>query len=110
MYPIDATSAARERASWFWSGDIWRLILMLNKYRPDLSVNVIAARPTGLAIVQNLDPDSRVLAERQHEIFDEFLALDISVLDGRKDEMLNRFPNEWTSIARLIDTRGRAKI
>ena len=56
VYPIDATSAARERASWFWSGDIWRLILMLNKYRPDLSVNVIAARPTGLAIVQNLDP------------------------------------------------------
>ncbi|MGA9492020.1 MAG: class I SAM-dependent methyltransferase, partial [Mycobacterium sp.] len=86
VYPIDAMSAARERASWFWSGDIWRLILTLNKYRPDLSVNVIGARPTGLAMVQNLDPHSRVLAERQHEIVDEFLALDISVLDGRKDE------------------------
>ena len=109
VYPIDATSAARERASWFWSGDIWRLILTLNKYRPDLSVNVIAARPTGLAIVQNLDPHSRVLAERQREIIDEFLALDISVLDGRKDVMLNRFPNDWTSITRLIDTRGRTR-
>lgn len=109
VYPIDATSAARERASWFWSGDIWRLILMLNKYRPDLSVNVIAARPTGLAVVQNLEPHSRVLAERQREIIDEFLALDISVLDGRKAETLNRFPNDWTSIARLIDTRGRAR-
>jgi len=108
VYPIDAMSAARERASWFWSGDIWRLILILKKYRPDLSVNVIAARPTGLAIVQNLDPHSGVLAERQHEIIDEFLALDISALDGRKEEMLNRFPNDWTSIARLIDTRGRA--
>jgi hypothetical protein len=107
VYPIDATSAARERASWFWSGDIWRLILILKKYRPDLTVNVIGVRPTGLAIVQNLDPDSRVLAERQHEIIDEFLALDISVLDGRKDEMLSRFPNDWDSIARLIDTRGR---
>jgi len=31
VYPIDATSAARERASWFWSGDIWRLILILKK-------------------------------------------------------------------------------
>lgn len=108
VYPIDAMSAARERASWFWSGDIWRLILILNKYRPDLSVNVIAARPTGLAIVQNLDPHSCILAERQHEIIDEFLALDISALDGRRDEMLNRFPNDWTSIARLIETRGRA--
>ncbi|WP_445166435.1 class I SAM-dependent methyltransferase [Mycolicibacterium sp. Dal123E01] len=108
VYPIDDTSAARERASWFWSGDIWRLILTLKKYRPDLSVNVIAARPTGLAIIQNLNPESRVLEERQNEITDEFLATDISVLDGRKAEMLNRFPNEWASISRLIDTRGRA--
>jgi hypothetical protein len=107
VYPIDAISAARERASWFWSGDIWRLILTLKKYRPDLSVNVIAARPTGLAIIQNLDPHSRILSEHQNEIIGEFLAQDISVLDERKPEMLNRFPNEWNSIARLIDSRGR---
>jgi len=108
VYPIDAMSAARERASQFWSGDIWRLILILKKYRPDLTVNVIGARPTGLGIVQNLDPQSHVLADRQHEIIEEFLALDISELDGRKDQMLNRFPNDWASIARLIDTRAPA--
>ncbi len=108
VYPIDAMSAARERASQFWSGDIWRLILILKKYRPDLTVNVIGARPTGLGIVQNLDPHSTVLSQRLQEIIDESLALDISVLDGRKDEMLNRFPNDWASIARLIDTHGRA--
>ncbi|CNH20606.1 Uncharacterised protein [Mycobacterium tuberculosis] len=108
VYPIDAASAARERVTKFWSGDIWRLILILKKYRPDLAVNVIAARPTGLGIVQNLDPQSRVLDDRLDEIIEEFLAVDISVLDGRKDEMLNRFPNDWTSITRLIDTRGRA--
>jgi hypothetical protein len=99
-------SAARERASWFWSGDIWRLILALKKYRPDLTVNVIGARPTGLAIVQDLDPNSSVLAERQDEIIDEYLALDLSAIGGRKDEMLNRFPNDWASISRLIDSRG----
>lgn len=108
VYPIDAISASRERVSQFWSGDIWRLILILKKYRPDLAVNVIATRPTGLAIIQNPDPQSRVLAERQHEIIDEFLAIDITVLDGCKDQMLNRFPNDWPSIARLIDSRGRS--
>jgi hypothetical protein len=108
VYPIDAISAERERVSGFWSGDIWRLILLLKKYRPDLTVNTIGTRPTGLAIVQNLNPHSRVLAEREHEIIDEFLALDISVLDGRKREMLNYFPNDWESIARLIDARPRA--
>jgi len=108
VYPIDAMSASRERVSQFWSGDIWRLILILKKYRPDLAVDVIATRPTGLAIIQNLDPQSRVLAERQHDIIEEFLALDITVLDGRKDQMLNRFPNDWPSIARLIDSHGRS--
>jgi len=109
VYPIDATSAARDRASWFWSGDIWRLILTLKKYRPDLSVDVIGTRPTGLAVIRHLDPTSRVLEERQHEITEEFLAMDISVLDGRKEELLNRFPNDWDAIARLIDTRGRVE-
>ena len=108
VYPIDAISAARERASWFWSGDIWRLILILKKYRPDLIVNVIGTSPTGLGIVQNLDPNSRVLAEHLDEIVEEFLALDISALDGRKDEMLNRIPNDWPAIARLIGSRLKA--
>ncbi len=107
VYPIDAISAARERSSRFWSGDIWRLVLILKKYRPDVAVNVIAARPTGLAIVQNLDPNSRLLSERIDEVLDEFLALDISVLDGKQDRMLNRFPNDWPAIADLIDSHGR---
>jgi hypothetical protein len=58
--------------------------------------------------VQNLDPNSRVLAEHLDEIVEEFLALDISVLDGRKDEMLNRIPNDWPAIARLIGSRLKA--
>jgi len=85
------------------------LILILKKYRPDLTVNVIGTSPTtGLGIVQNLDPNSRVLAEHLDEIVEEFLALDISVLEGRKDEMLNWFPNDWPAIARLIDSRLKA--
>jgi hypothetical protein len=102
VYPIDAMSAARERASGFWSGDVWRMILLLKKYRPDLTVNTVGVRPTGLGVVRNLNPHSRVLRDRQHDIINEFLALDISVLDGRKKEMLNYLPNDWTSIAPLI--------
>ena len=108
VYPIDAMSAARERVSSFWSGDIWRLILILKKYRPDLTVHTIAARPTGLGIVQNLDPGSTVLRDRLGEIIQEFLAVNLTVLDGRKKEMLSTFPNDWPSIARLLDSKGRS--
>ena len=106
VYPVDAMSAARDRVSQFWSGDIWRLILILKKYRPDLAVNTIAAQPTGLGIVQNLDPDSVLLEQHSQQIIEEYLALDLAVLGDRKKEMLGLFPNDWTSIARLIDARG----
>jgi len=54
-YPVPRT-AERERRTTFWSGDIWRLILILRKYRPDLSVKVIGTAPTGLGVVRRLDP------------------------------------------------------
>ena len=62
-YPLDRQTADRERTTLFWSGDIWRLILLLKKYRPDLEINVIAAPPTGLGVIRNLDPASRVIAD-----------------------------------------------
>jgi hypothetical protein len=107
VYPVDAISASRERMSSFWSGDIWRLILLLKKYRPDLAVHTIGARPTGLGLVLNPDPESRLLEKSKREIIDEFLALDLSVLDGRKKAMLNYFPNDWAAISGLLDARNR---
>jgi len=57
-YPLSRHTAERERRTTFWSGDIWRLILILRKYRPDLSVKVIGTAPTGLGVVRDLDPGS----------------------------------------------------
>jgi hypothetical protein len=102
VYPLTRLSAERERQTLFWSGDIWRIILILRKYRPDLSVNVIATAPTGLGVVRGLDPGSRVLAERMEQIVPEFLALDYSVLDVDKAGMLSLAPNDWTGIKALL--------
>src|SRR3977135_1709349 len=60
-YPLSRHTAERERRTSFWSGDIWRLILLLRKYRPDLRVKVIGTAPTGLGVVRGLDPGSRGL-------------------------------------------------
>lgn len=103
VFPVDAISAARERRSSFWSGDIWRLILILKKYRPDLIVNTIGAKPTGVGIVQNLDPTSRILADRYEEIVAEFLAIELADIESRKKQLLNVVPNEWPAIVTLLD-------
>src|SRR2546422_11081111 len=64
------------------------VILILRKYRPDLSVKVIGTAPTGLGVVRGLDPGSSVLREKYDAIVAEFLALDYSVLDADKPGML----------------------
>jgi predicted O-methyltransferase YrrM len=101
-YPLNRLTARRERATRFWSGDIWRLVLALRKYRPDLSVHTIAAPPTGLAIVRGLDPDSNALRGRAGDIVEEFLAVDYGVLDADKPGLLNRFPNDPGKLEALL--------
>jgi hypothetical protein len=103
-YPLDRLTAERERRTVFWSGDCWRLILALKKYRPDLSISTVAAAPTGLALVRRLDPASRVLAERMEAIVAEFLALDYGVLDADKAGMLNLVPNDAARLGELLDS------
>jgi hypothetical protein len=103
--PLDAQSAQRERTTVFWSGDVWRMIVLLRKYRPDLSVHTIAAPPTGLGIILNLDPSSQTLAQNFDAIVAEGLALDYAALEGRKVQLLNLYPNSWRKIRELIDSR-----
>ena len=104
VYPLDRVTAERDRMRLFWSGDIWRLILLLKKYRPDLALQVIATPPTGLAVVRNLDPGSTLLLERHDALVREFLALDYEVLEEDMPGMLNLFPNDWAMIRSLLGT------
>ena len=106
-YPVDAESAGREPRSSRWSGDVWRLILLLKKYRPDLKIQTIATAPTGLAVIQNLDPASTFLLDNQTRLYEEFVALDYDYLHDDKPNKLNLFPNDWPLIEDMIKPRRR---
>ena len=107
-YPLDERTARREQVTGFWSGDIWRLLLLLRTHRPDLVVRTIATPPTGLGIVVNPDPASRVLPDRLDELIAEYLAKDFSVLAARKPEALGLIENRWPTIRALLDSRQRS--
>jgi hypothetical protein len=106
-YPLDEESAGREPRENSWSGDIWRLLVLLKKYRPDLHIHTIGTAPTGLAIIQNLNPASTFLLDNQGWLYQEFLSLDYSFLHEDKQTKLNLFPNDWSSIERLIPSRSQ---
>ncbi len=101
-YPLDAATAMRERMYDFWSGDVWKLVVCLKKYRPDLSIHTIGCAPTGLAVIRNLDPASALLPERLREICDEFIPMPFAAIESRKAELLNLFPNEWSKVRALL--------
>jgi hypothetical protein len=70
--PLDRATSSRTRATGFWTGDVWKIVPILARYRPDLDVFVIPTYPTGLGVVTRLDPRSRVLEERFDEILDAY--------------------------------------
>jgi len=105
VFPLDARTAARERETRFWSGDIWRLIVLLKKHRPDLAVYTLAAPPTGLGLITRLDPQSRTLAGQLPELIREGLSTEFRSIAERKAEALNLKAGDWPSVRRLIDER-----
>jgi len=102
--PLDEETAARERKTMFWSGDTWKIIPLLKKYRPDLKIFTIPAPPTGLTVVMGLDSESKVLAEKLDAIVDEYMTLDYSYLGDKKDEVLSVVYDDWASIQEQIST------
>ncbi len=104
-FPIDARSAERDQSTAFWSGDIWRLIVLLKKYRPDLAIHTLGAPPTGLGLIMHLDPASTLLRSRLPELIAEGMALDYSSISQRRPEALNLLPYDWPRVS-ICWTRG----
>jgi hypothetical protein len=68
-----------------WCGDVWKTVLILRQYRPDLRIESFDSALTGLVVVTNLDPKSQVLSERYVEAVESFAALEL------KDYGLRRY-------------------
>jgi len=76
ILPRDPEEAARERTTRVWAGDVYKIIRVLDRHRPDLTVLRIGTNPTGLLLVLGLDPDSSVLGDRYDEIAAELATPD----------------------------------
>ncbi len=96
--PLDGVTSARERSTNFWSGDIWKLILCLKKYRPDLAIVNVAAKPTGLGLVTNLDPTNRTLQAQYDQILEEFIPMTYDAIASEERQALNIIANDINPI------------
>jgi hypothetical protein len=72
VLPRSVDEAARQRHTHAWTGDVYSIIEVLARYRPELSVVPVGTRPTGLLLLIGLDPQNTVLADNYAAILAEF--------------------------------------
>lgn len=71
IFPNHPVQAERERRTRAWTGDVWRLVEVLRRHRPDLFLLPLDAAPSGLLLIAGLDPTNRVLWERYNYLVGE---------------------------------------
>ncbi|WP_460811157.1 class I SAM-dependent methyltransferase [Microlunatus endophyticus] len=72
MLPRSVDEAARVRHTNGWTGDVYSMLGVFAKYRPELSVITVDTRPTGLLMITGLDPANTVLRDHYDQILQEF--------------------------------------
>ena len=71
--PLDARTASRERRTRFWSGDVWKLIPCLVRFRPELTIGIVPTAPTGLAIITGFRSSAQPLQSDYNTMMSEFI-------------------------------------
>ncbi|SMH47943.1 class I SAM-dependent methyltransferase [Mesorhizobium australicum] len=89
----------------WWAGDVWKVLLALREFRPELTIVSVDAPPTGLVLVSNLSPTSTVLSDSYFEIVRKYIDMEIS------DIGLEKYFAEinMTPTAKLSDLSGISK-
>lgn len=76
IFPVHQDQAKRARCTRAWTGDVWKIIPILKKYRPDLNMMLLDIYPTGLLIISSLDNSTNTLDSKFAEILEAYLPLD----------------------------------
>ena len=87
MLPRSNEEAARGRFTNAWTGDVFKVSLVLDRLRPDLVVVPIDTEPTGLLLVAGVDPESAVLQAGYDASLAEYLTEDPQAVP---DDVLHR--------------------
>jgi tetratricopeptide (TPR) repeat protein len=104
--PLDEVTQRAERQRKFYTGDVWKTVLSLKHYRPDLDIFTIATPPSGLTIVTGLKPNTHALSENYDDAIAHFSGMPYSAIENRLDAALNIVSNDWHKVEASLEARG----
>ena len=87
MLPRNVPEAARDRETRAWTGDVYKVILTLREYRPDLVLIPVNTEPTGVLLVLAPDAKNTALTDNYDEIEKRYVVPDPQDVP---DEILTR--------------------
>ena len=91
--PLNHLMAARDwdkATTRHWTGDVWKLLPILQQYRPDLQVSVLDCAPTGLVAIRGADPANETLRRESDAIVAAWR--DVSLADYGLARFAENFP------------------
>jgi hypothetical protein len=104
--PLDEPTQSRARDTQFHTGDVWRVVLCLKHYRPDLDVFTVATPWTGLTIVTGLDNRSTILKDGFDEAVSRFLEIQFADVAADLERRVELVPNDWDLVRSRLTDRG----
>jgi len=104
--PLDEATQSRACDTQFHTGDVWKTVLCLKHYRPDLNIFTIAAPWTGLTVIAGLDPSSRILADKYDEAVARFIETPYSEIEDNLWPALNIVANDWRAVEARLKASG----
>ena len=103
VLPRSVEEAARLRHTDGWTGDVYSMLEVLARYRPELVVVPVQTRPTGLLLVSGLDPGNAVLQQSYDAIMAEFRRPDPQPVPTALLDRLTILPPERVLESNLLD-------
>jgi predicted O-methyltransferase YrrM len=76
VLPRSVVEASRERDTVAWTGDVFKITEVLQRYRTDLLLLPVDTRPTGVLLVLGVDPRCTALKDHYEEIVAEYVYAD----------------------------------
>ncbi len=107
VLPYSQDIAWRHQPPGDWTGDVFKLPYILDRFQPELNLTLVNTEPTGALMVWGLDPRDQRLERAYPRILDEYLN---GTYEVPADEVTGETRRHWNYVPAEVLARSAAVI